>query len=235
MPTFSLSPSPLLMLASSRNLSPILRKTLPSLKVDTRIFGPCRSPRIATWRPRRAAISRTLLARKMWSSAVPCEKFMRTTLAPAAMIFSRLLSRSVAGPSVVTIFVLLSLLDMLTPFVNWCLYCKKQRVHIGLRCNCNTKGFHLCDPLTSCLTFNLRTLREDFRPDSLLNLQLVTEILVYSGCTETTVPLSKRDSFNASLTRFRLSLNFTPAQRKTGGQYVDKRELGNARDHRHVN
>ena len=90
----------------------MFKKILPSLNVDTRILGPCKSPKIATVLPNFLAISRTFSARPMWSSGVPCEKFMRTTLAPAAMIFSKLLPRSVDGPIVHTIFVLLSLLDI---------------------------------------------------------------------------------------------------------------------------
>ncbi|CSD12289.1 Uncharacterised protein [Vibrio cholerae] len=79
---------------------------MPSLKVETRIFGPCKSPNKATWRPSLAAISRTFCARFLWSSAVPCEKFIRTTLAPARIMASRISGLSVEGPKVATIFVL---------------------------------------------------------------------------------------------------------------------------------
>ena len=53
------------------NLSPTLKKILPSLKVETRILGPCKSPKIATVFPNFFAIERTRSARPIWSSGVP--------------------------------------------------------------------------------------------------------------------------------------------------------------------
>ena len=43
----------------------MFKKILPSLNVETRILGPCKSPKIATVLPNLAAISRTLFARSM--------------------------------------------------------------------------------------------------------------------------------------------------------------------------
>ncbi len=48
MPTFSLVPSPLGKAASNSNLSPTANSILPSLKVETRILGPCKSPKMPT-------------------------------------------------------------------------------------------------------------------------------------------------------------------------------------------
>ncbi len=64
---------------------------------------------IATVRPSLRAISRTRSARLMWSSALPCEKFSRTTSTPARIIFSRTAGSLDAGPSVATILVLRSI------------------------------------------------------------------------------------------------------------------------------
>ena len=64
-------PSPFGNSASRMNLSPMLKKILPSLKVETRILGPCKSPKIATVLPNFFAIERTRSARPIWSSGVP--------------------------------------------------------------------------------------------------------------------------------------------------------------------
>src|SRR5579859_4220519 len=90
-------------------LCPLSRLILPSLNLPTRIFGPCRSHRIATVRPVLVASSFTSDARFSWSCAVPCEKLSRTTSTPARIILSRTAGSEEAGPSVATIFVLRSI------------------------------------------------------------------------------------------------------------------------------
>src|SRR5205814_4450740 len=90
-------------------LCPLSRLILPSLNLPTRIFGPCRSHRIATVRPVLVASSFTSVARFSWSCAVPCEKLSRTTSTPARIILSRTAGSEEAGPSVATIFVLRSI------------------------------------------------------------------------------------------------------------------------------
>ena len=52
------------------------------------------------------AKERIISARRIWSSAVPWEKFRRTTSRPAAIILSRIFGSSEAGPRVATILVL---------------------------------------------------------------------------------------------------------------------------------
>src|SRR5262245_60116881 len=96
------------------NFCPFSSVTLPSLNLPTRIFGPCRSQRIATVRPVLLAISFTSLARFSWSCAVPCEKLSRTTSTPARTMRSRTAGSLEAGPSVATIFVLRSMKDVPT-------------------------------------------------------------------------------------------------------------------------
>src|SRR3954466_12693316 len=96
-------------LASRMNLRAFSSVTLPSLNLPTRIFGPCRSHRIATVRPVLVASSFTSDARFSWSCAVPCEKLSRTTSTPARIILSRTAGSEEAGPSVATIFVLRSI------------------------------------------------------------------------------------------------------------------------------
>jgi hypothetical protein len=49
--------------------------------------------------------SRMPSARALWSSAVPCEKFIRTTSMPACTMRSRMSGDDEAGPSVATILV----------------------------------------------------------------------------------------------------------------------------------
>src|SRR5947207_1563711 len=95
--------------ASRTNAWPFSRLILPSLNLPTRIFGPCRSQRIATVRPVLVASSLTSDARFSWSCAVPCEKLSRTTSTPARIILSRTAESEEAGPSVATIFVLRSI------------------------------------------------------------------------------------------------------------------------------
>src|SRR6185436_12937358 len=107
-------PSPISQPASSTNFCPFSRATLPSLNLPTRIFGPCRSHRIATVRPSLEAISLTSFARFSWSCAVPCEKLSRTTSTPARTMRSSTAGSLDAGPRVATIFVLRSMKDVLT-------------------------------------------------------------------------------------------------------------------------
>src|SRR6185503_5370511 len=93
---------------------PFSSVTLPSLNLPTRIFGPCRSQRMATVRPVRVAMSLTSFARFSWSCAVPCEKLRRTTSTPARTMRSSTAGSLEAGPSVATIFVLRSMKDVRT-------------------------------------------------------------------------------------------------------------------------
>jgi hypothetical protein len=53
---------------------------------------------------------------------------------------------------------------------------------------------------------------------------LIIKFYGLSLCTGSS--LSKRDSFNASLTLFKLSLNFAPTEGKAGGQHIYHRQLG---------
>lgn len=57
-----------------------------------------------TVRPVLRQSSRTSSARARWSSAVPCEKFIRTTSTPARNIRSSTAGSLEAGPRVATIF-----------------------------------------------------------------------------------------------------------------------------------
>src|SRR4051812_10758812 len=91
--------------ASSTKRWSFSRVILPSLNLPTRIFGPCRSHRMATVRPTLLEISFTSAARFRWSSAVPCEKLRRTTSTPARTMRSRIEGSDDAGPSVATILV----------------------------------------------------------------------------------------------------------------------------------
>src|ERR1700694_1060142 len=95
-------------MAASRTKGwPALSTILPSLNWPTRILGPCRSAMMPTARPTLRQISRTSSARRMWSSAVPCEKFRRTTSTPARNMRSSVAASLEAGPRVATILVLL--------------------------------------------------------------------------------------------------------------------------------
>src|SRR4051812_6239726 len=98
--------------ASSTKRWSFSRVILPSLNLPTRIFGPCRSHRMATVRPSLDAISLTSLARFSWSCAVPCEKLRRTTSTPARTMRSSTTGSLEAGPNVATIFVLRSMKDV---------------------------------------------------------------------------------------------------------------------------
>jgi ClpP class serine protease len=60
-----MSPWPFSIFASRVNFAPTSRFTLPSLNVDTRILGPCKSARIATCLPKRLAMLRTASARSL--------------------------------------------------------------------------------------------------------------------------------------------------------------------------
>src|SRR5688572_26896966 len=99
--------------ASRMKRPPVSRVTLPSLNLPTRIFGPCRSHRMATVRPTLLAISLTIAARLRWSSAVPCEKLSRTTSTPARTMRSSTAGSLEDGPRVATIFVLRNMKDVL--------------------------------------------------------------------------------------------------------------------------
>src|SRR5262245_15963903 len=99
--------------ASRTNFCPFSSVTLLSLNLPTRIFGPCRSHRIATVRPVLVAMSLTNLARFSWSCAVPCEKLRRTTSTPARTMRSSTAGSLDDGPRVATIFVLRSMKDVL--------------------------------------------------------------------------------------------------------------------------
>src|SRR6185295_13993760 len=100
--------------ASSTKRWPFSRVILPSLNLPTRIFGPCRSHRMATVRPTLEEISFTSAARLRWSSAVPCEKLRRTTSTPARTMRSSTAGSLEDGPRVATIFVLRSMKDVLS-------------------------------------------------------------------------------------------------------------------------
>src|SRR3954463_15489829 len=88
------------------NRSPAFSVMRLSLNLPTRIFGPCRSAMMPTARSTLRQVSRTSSARFMWSSAVPCEKFRRTTSTPARNMRSRVAASLEEGPSVATILVL---------------------------------------------------------------------------------------------------------------------------------
>src|SRR6185503_2774610 len=105
--------SPISIPASRMKGAPFSRVTLPSLNLPTRIFGPCRSHRMATVRPTLEAISLISAARLRWSSAVPCEKLRRTTSTPASTMRSSTAGSLEDGPRVATIFVLRSMRDVL--------------------------------------------------------------------------------------------------------------------------
>ena len=94
-----------IMVASRMNFCPGSSSVLSPSNLPTRIFGPCRSAMIATSRPTRFATSRTSVTRSMWSCALPCEKFMRTTSTPARIIRSSTSGELDAGPRVATILV----------------------------------------------------------------------------------------------------------------------------------
>ena len=71
-----------------------------------RYSGPLVSSRMATGR---SSFSRTFLIRSIFSLCsgwVPWEKLTRATFMPASIIFSKISSRSLAGPMVQMIFVL---------------------------------------------------------------------------------------------------------------------------------
>src|SRR3954467_7756926 len=91
--------------ASRTKRSPLTRSTLPSTNLPTRILGPCRSAINATVRPTFSAMVRTMLARSMWSCALPWLKFRRTTSTPARIRRSSTSGSLVAGPRVATILV----------------------------------------------------------------------------------------------------------------------------------
>src|SRR5699024_10521156 len=69
-----------------------------------RIFGPCRSAKIATGWSRSDDAWRTVLNVVVWTSWSPWLKFIRATLTPALMSSLVVLYPCVAGPNVATIF-----------------------------------------------------------------------------------------------------------------------------------
>ena len=80
--------------------------TGPSANVSSRIFGPCRSARIATPCPLESEASRTSLYAAAWSSWVPWLMFSRATSIPAYTSSRIRRSEELAGPRVHTIFAL---------------------------------------------------------------------------------------------------------------------------------
>ena len=77
----------------------------PAPNVPSRIFGPCKSCRIATGRPQRASPSRMRRTTSACSSCVPWEKLRRATSRPAATRRSSSSVLLLAGPIVQTILV----------------------------------------------------------------------------------------------------------------------------------
>ena len=73
-----------------------------------RIFGPCRSCKIATLRPFLAAASRIHLICWSRSSFVPCEQFNLQPFTPAIIASSIISAEFVDGPIVANILVLLN-------------------------------------------------------------------------------------------------------------------------------
>ncbi len=93
---------------------PNIEENFPSLKVDTRILGPWRSPRIATDAPVLRQ-SHELYPRAFCDLRRAVRKVHTYNVGTRRDNFFRLLSRSVAGPNVVTIFVLRSFWTCNTP------------------------------------------------------------------------------------------------------------------------
>src|SRR5213594_3685092 len=90
---------------NGRPASRSTRRPPPSPNVPSRIFGPCRSCRMATGRPQRASASRMRRMTSACSACVPCEKLSRATSMPAAARRSSCSTVQDAGPIVQTIFV----------------------------------------------------------------------------------------------------------------------------------
>ncbi|MNI66447.1 hypothetical protein D3C73_1220100 [compost metagenome] len=105
MPTMLAVPASFGCTRDSVNGWPTCNCTSLSVKRAMRIFGPWRSPMMATKRPCWAAMSRTNFARARWSSALPCEKFKRATSRPARINASMRSGVDVEGPRVATILV----------------------------------------------------------------------------------------------------------------------------------
>src|SRR5712692_1702027 len=82
----------------------------PPASGPVRIFGPCRSARIAMGFARRAEASRTRAMVRACSAYVPWEKLSRATSIPARISRSMTCSESLAGPSVHTILALRKLM-----------------------------------------------------------------------------------------------------------------------------
>src|SRR5215472_7290378 len=94
---------------SSVNACPSASTTRPSRKQSMRILGPPRSSSTPTQRSARWAAWRAAASRRRRSSTVPCEALRRTTSSPARIMSVSTSRSSVAGPSVATILVRLSM------------------------------------------------------------------------------------------------------------------------------
>src|SRR5246127_3702389 len=100
---------------SSVKAWPSASSTRPSRKQSMRIFGPARSSSTPTQRSARCAAWRAAARRRLRSSTVPCEALSRTTSSPTRIISVSTPRSSVAGPSVATILVRLSMAPPLSP------------------------------------------------------------------------------------------------------------------------
>src|SRR5579863_3569000 len=109
MPTRSTVPAFASSAVSSVNAAPSASCTGPSRKHSMRIFGPPRSSSTPMQRSQLCAAWRAAARRRMRSSTVPCEALSRTTSSPARIMSVSTPSSSVAGPSVATILVRLSM------------------------------------------------------------------------------------------------------------------------------
>ncbi len=96
--------SPGLGSASSTKLSPFKSSTPVSAKVPTRSFGPCRSTRMPTGRPKRSSSARMARTRSRMASWLAWLMLMRNTSAPASNSRARTAESCEAGPSVARIF-----------------------------------------------------------------------------------------------------------------------------------
>src|SRR5512145_2485491 len=84
---------------------PVTSTSVPPAMTPVRIFGPCRSPRIATARCRRRESSRMRRMTSVLAEWSPCEKLRRKTSAPTSIRASSICSDAQAGPTVATILV----------------------------------------------------------------------------------------------------------------------------------
>jgi len=77
----------------------------PALTVPSRIFGPCKSPRMASDLPSSRATSRIICTVWVWVAWSPWEKLTRATVMPAASIRRMVSLWADPGPMVATILV----------------------------------------------------------------------------------------------------------------------------------